>query len=62
MDIDTTNRHMVSLKGDKVVVLHPPWREMTADEALVFAAWLVTVAAPYTATPFASVLDAVEST
>jgi len=62
MDIDTTNKYGVSLKGEGVVIIHPAWREMTPDEALVLAAWLVAVAAPHTATPFATVLDAVENT
>lgn len=37
------NRHMVGVQGDKIVIMLPP-HALSKREALVFAAWLVTLA------------------
>ncbi len=42
-EIDTLNRQMVGMRGNTIVVLLPK-QEMTADEAMQHAAWLVTLA------------------
>ena len=59
--IDTTNRWGVSALQQKVIILVPPARALSGDEALVLAAWLVTLAARPRA-DFDAVLDAVQST
>lgn len=59
--IDISNRHAVGCRGKNVVVVNPP-REMSAEEAIVFAAWLVAMASFYSKLNFATVLERVEST
>ena len=48
IEIDTTNRFMVASQGDTntIRVMHPPTRQqgVSKQDALVFAAWLVTMA------------------
>lgn len=61
MAIDTCNRHMVGVQGDKIGIGMPPRTLMTKEEALVLAAWLVALADPL-GEKFAEVLDAVENT
>jgi hypothetical protein len=41
--VDTTNRHLVSLGGNRVVVMSPP-RMLTKQQAFELAAWLVVTA------------------
>jgi hypothetical protein len=41
---DTLNRFAVGSKGDEVVILIPPTRPLNREEALVLAAYLVTIA------------------
>lgn len=41
--IDTSNRQMVGIQGNLVVVVMPK-HQMTRDEALLHAAWLVVLA------------------
>ena len=41
--VDTTNRYFVGARADKIVVMNPP-HEMTKSQALVFAAWIATLA------------------
>jgi len=45
-EIDTTNDHLVGMRGDQVVIVLPPMAPMGHDEALRLAAWLVAVADP----------------
>jgi hypothetical protein len=61
MEINTLNRYAVGKRGKQVVILMPP-RELSCDEALVFAAYLVSMAEMDTETKFADVLDAVQNT
>jgi hypothetical protein len=49
--IDTTNKHLVGIQGTDVVLLSPP-RRMSADEAVVLAAWLVVMAQAYATITF----------
>jgi hypothetical protein len=58
-DIDITNRHMVAGKGRSVVMMNPPTREMSADEAMALAAWLVALASMSSTHPFATYYDKV---
>lgn len=44
MNIDTLNKYGVGVQGEKVVVLLPPRTPMTKTDALILAAWLVTMA------------------
>jgi hypothetical protein len=46
-EIDTFNRFMVGVRGERIVVLRPPVAPMTADEALTLAAHLVALADYY---------------
>ena len=41
-DINTLNEQMVSARGDKIIVMRP-LREMSSDQALVLAAYLVSM-------------------
>ena len=42
-EIDTTNRQLVSVRGDAIVVINPPHSPLTKQEALTFAAYLVVL-------------------
>jgi hypothetical protein len=57
--IDTGNYQMVSINGDTVVVLFPKY-EMTREQALLHAAWLVSTANPSPG-EFEGVLTAVQN-
>jgi hypothetical protein len=63
--VSTANKHVVGVRGDKVIVMAPP-SQLTAEEALVFAAWLVTMAecvqTDDNAPPFEKYLEAVKNT
>lgn len=59
-EIDVANYRLVTTKGKKVVVMVPPVEPMTKDEALSFAAWLVTMAHPQKG-EFEKYLDAVQN-
>lgn len=41
--MNTFNKYMVGVQGENIVVLNPP-DKMTKEEALTFAAWIVTLA------------------
>lgn len=41
-EIDTLNRHMVAVRGDHIVIMNPPRIPITNEDALVFAAWIVS--------------------
>ncbi len=58
-DIDVTNYQMVSMQGDTIVVLRAS-PKMTKREALVHAAWLVTLADDEN--EFQKILGAVQNT
>lgn len=60
-EIDTTNKQLVALRGEIVTVLRPA-TQMTADEAMVHAAWLVSLAEPFASADFKDVLDEVQNT
>lgn len=59
--IDTSNDFLVGSNGEKVVIMNPP-RQMTHDQALRLAAWLVAIADGEGSHKFADVLRAVQST
>jgi hypothetical protein len=61
-EIDTTNRNLVGWQGTRSVVVLQPRVQMTPDEALVHAAWLVAIAEPNASHSFADVLEAVRNT
>jgi hypothetical protein len=56
--IDTTNKYIVASRGSKIMVMSPP-SEMTAEEAMVFAAWIVALASMKSRLPFQSYYDEV---
>jgi hypothetical protein len=60
-EIDTTNKYMVAARGDDVIVMMPS-RQMTADEAMVFAAYLVAIASMHSSHPFSEYYDKVCNT
>lgn len=42
--IDTMNKFMVGVQGDSIVMLRPPRGAISKKDALVFAAWIATLA------------------
>lgn len=63
-EIDLANKFLVGARGKQVVILNPPTRltELSPDEALLLAAWLVAIAEYQASTPFAAVLEKVQNT
>lgn len=59
--IETRNKFMVSLQGDRVLVMNPPRGPISHDDALLLAAYLVALAFQGEHT-FEEVREAVEST
>jgi hypothetical protein len=60
MKMDTFNKHMVGVQGDNILIMMPPRGPMSREEALVFAAWIVTLAAHDDA-EFQAALEAVRA-
>jgi len=61
-EIDTTNKFCVASNGRNLVLLNPPLRPFTPEEALVFAAYLVLMAGPFASFSFEEAKKAVENT
>ena len=40
------NEHFVGVRGDKILILKPAMGEMSREEALELAAWIVALADP----------------
>jgi hypothetical protein len=59
--VETPNKHFVGIRAKNVVIMNPP-RELSADDALVFAAWIVALARIHSTVAFEDVLEQVEST
>lgn len=59
-EINTFNTYLVGAQGDKIVIMNPPTR-MTPDAALVFAAYLVSMAEVQASHAFVEVLAAVRN-
>ena len=63
-EIDTSNKFMVgaSVSGNFITLHHPPriGSTLTPDEALVLAAYLVSMAEPSASHTFKEVLEAVQ--
>ena len=59
--VDTTNRQLVGVRAGRISV-QAPASTMTADQALVHAAWLVALAEPVASEKFVEVLRAVKNT
>lgn len=59
--IDTANKFMIGVRGDRVNILNPPTRltELSADEAMLLAAYLVAVIEHKATHSFQDVLEAV---
>ena len=58
--MDVTNKFIVSVRGDDVVLMAPPLEPFSKHDALVLAAWLVAIADPDPATPeFEKIFQAV---
>lgn len=61
--MNTANKYGVSISRDQIFILNPPatFTTLTAEEALVLAAWLVALAQPIPDAPdFAAILDTIE--
>jgi hypothetical protein len=43
-EIDTFNKFMVSVQGDRLVLMLPIPPRLTVDDALILAAWIVAIA------------------
>lgn len=44
IELDASNKYMVGVKGDEIVILNPNCRILSKQQALNLAAWLVTLA------------------
>lgn len=60
-EMDTFNKHMVGVRGDDIVIMNPPRMPMSKTDALIFAAWIVTLA-DEDETGFQKALEAVHQT
>lgn len=61
--MDAPNRQFVGMGGGaKEIVVLMPLTQMTPDEALLHAAWLVTLAEPFATVTFDATLAAVRAT
>lgn len=59
-EIDTTNKFLVSVGGDGIVFLRPLPQQMSRDDALLLAAYIVAIVADND--KWEATLTAVEST
>lgn len=60
--IDTSNKYMVGMLSNTLVIMRPPIGAISPDDALVLAAYLVLLAQPMTETQISDVIKAIEST
>lgn len=58
--MDTFNKYMVGIQGGKVTILNPPRGQIETEDALVFAAWIVSIADPL-GEKFRKAIEAVQS-
>lgn len=58
--MDISNKYAVSVTTSGIAILNPPYR-LSRENALVFAAWIVSMADPG-GEKFAEALNAVQST
>lgn len=58
--MDTTNKHLVGVQGDNIIILRPPRGPISKADALMIAAWIVTLADDDD-TEFSKALEAVRS-
>lgn len=62
LPIDTFNMFMVGVQGDNIIISVPPTTELTKNEALTMAAWLVALATTDPEKDFEPILNAVIDT
>lgn len=60
-EIDTANKFLVGAQGDSIVIGNSP-RRMTAEDAMVFAAWIIAMASLKSKHPFSEYYDKVCNT
>ena len=61
--IDVVNKFMVGSRADKIFIMAPPiGQEISCDEALLLAAYLVSLAEPRASNRFEEVLTKVQNT
>jgi len=62
--IDTFNKFVVGSTGKRIKILRQPWPPdgLSADDALLLAAYLVSMAESEASHTFAEVLEAVQNT
>lgn len=60
-ELDTFNKFMVGVCAGKVTLLNPPRSDMNPDEAIMLAAWLVTMAGDFGGEKIKAAMDAVQS-
>lgn len=58
-EIETANKFLVASNGNGIVIMNPPRGAISGDDALLLAAYLVSMAHP-TTNEFSKVLDAVQ--
>lgn len=59
--INTANKFMVGVQGKNIVVGMPPRVPISPDDAMLFAAYLVSMAEMDTETKFEDVLEAIQN-
>ena len=59
-EIDTANKFLVAHQGEKLIIMNPPRGPISDDDALLLAAYLVSMACAPTH-EFDAVLEAVQS-
>lgn len=57
--MDTFNQFLVGTKADGIVIMAPPQRVLTKEEALMFAAWIIVQATDGDVDRFKAYTDAV---
>ena len=57
--MDTTNKYLVAIQNDGIRIMAPPRGQITPEEAVMLAAWLVALADP-DGLMFPKVLEAVQ--
>lgn len=60
--ISTFNKFAVAGMGDRITIMNPPRGQISADDALLLAAYLVCMAEHEASNEFNAVLEAVQNT
>lgn len=61
MEVDVPNVQLVGMNLGGLISIGAPRRQMSADAAIIHAAWLVAIAEPNAAVKFADALEAAKN-